>query len=104
MHFSWLFSSIAYFKACFEAHKIRLPFFSCRSLLLSTSILNDTSYNNCSALFLDIVISTCLRYLVLTWYHYTTNKDYKICNAQLFDYYIEYQIIYFCCIDNFLLL
>ena len=43
MHFSRLFSSIAYFKVCFEAHKIRLPliFISCRSLLLSTSVLND---------------------------------------------------------------
>ena len=41
MHFSQLFSSIAYFKVCFEVRKIRLPFFSCRSLLLSTSVLND---------------------------------------------------------------
>ena len=41
MHFSRLFSSTAYFKVCFEMCKIRLPFFSCRSLLLSTSIFND---------------------------------------------------------------
>ena len=42
MHLSQLFSSIAYSKVCFKAHKIWLPFFSCRSLLLSTSILNDS--------------------------------------------------------------
>ena len=34
-------SNIANLKACFKARKIRLPFFSCRSLLLSTSVLND---------------------------------------------------------------
>ena len=27
MHFSQLFSSIAYFKVCFEAHKIWSPYF-----------------------------------------------------------------------------
>ena len=34
-------SAFAYFKVCFEVHKIWLPFFPCRSLLLNTSILND---------------------------------------------------------------
>ena len=42
MHFSQLFSSIAFLKVCFKVHKIWLPFFSCQSLLLSTSVLNDT--------------------------------------------------------------
>ena len=30
-----------FYKVCFEARKIRSPFFSCLSLLLSTSVLND---------------------------------------------------------------
>ena len=43
IHLSQRFSNIAYFKARFEVHKIWLPFFSYRSPLLSTSILNDTN-------------------------------------------------------------
>ena len=39
MHFSWLFPSIVYFKVRFGVRKIWLLFFSCQSLLLSTSIL-----------------------------------------------------------------
>ena len=30
-----------YFKVCFEVQKIWLPFFSCQSLLLGTSVPND---------------------------------------------------------------
>ena len=41
IYFNELFSSIANLKACFQTRKIRLPFFSYRSLLLSTSVLND---------------------------------------------------------------
>ena len=29
-----------YFKVCFEVRKIRLPFFSCQSLLLGTNVPN----------------------------------------------------------------
>ena len=43
IHFSQRFLNIAYFKVHFEVSKIRLLFFSYRSLLLSTSILNDTN-------------------------------------------------------------
>ena len=39
MHFNRLFSSIASFKVCFLVRKMRLPFFSCQSLLLSTTVL-----------------------------------------------------------------
>ena len=56
MHFIWLFSSIAYFRVCFEAHKIRLPFFSCRSLLLSTSVLND-----CVCVCVHACVRACMR-------------------------------------------
>ena len=38
---SELFSNITNPKACFQVRKIRQPFFSYRSLLLSTSVLND---------------------------------------------------------------
>ena len=41
IYFSELFSNITNPKACFQARKIRLPFFSYRSLLLSTNVLND---------------------------------------------------------------
>ena len=44
IYFSQLFSNITNPKACFKAHKIRLPFFSYRSLLLSTSVLNDSMW------------------------------------------------------------
>ena len=43
MHFSLLYSSIAFCKVCFEECKIRSPFYSCQSLLLSSSALNDMS-------------------------------------------------------------
>ena len=42
LHFSRLLSSKAYFKVCFEMGKIWLPFFSCQSLQLGTSVPNDT--------------------------------------------------------------
>ena len=32
VHFSLLFSHRAYFRACFEVHKIWLPLYSCQSL------------------------------------------------------------------------
>ena len=35
-----------YFKVCFEVRKIRLPFFSCQSLLLGTNVPNDI-YTKC---------------------------------------------------------
>ena len=41
-HFSLLFSNKAHFRVCFVVCKILSPFFSCRSLLLGTSIPNDT--------------------------------------------------------------
>ena len=44
IHFSQLFSNSDYFKACFKARKIRLPFFSHRFLLLTTSVLNNNIY------------------------------------------------------------
>ena len=43
VHFSRLFSNKAYFRVCFEVCKIWLPFFSCRSLLLGTTVPNDWS-------------------------------------------------------------
>ena len=46
IYFSELFSNINNPKACFQARKIRLPFFSYRSLLLSTSVLNDKQLIN----------------------------------------------------------
>ena len=48
IYFSELFSYITNPKACFQARKIRLPFFSYRSLLLSTSILNDSALTLCN--------------------------------------------------------
>ena len=44
LHFSQFFSNKVYFRVCFEMCIIWLQFFtvSCRSLLLSTSILNDS--------------------------------------------------------------
>ena len=41
VHFNLLFSNKAYFRVYFVVHKIRSPFFSCRSLLLGTSVCND---------------------------------------------------------------
>ena len=41
VQFSLLFSNKAYFRVCFVVHKVQLPFFSCRSLLLGTSVPND---------------------------------------------------------------
>ena len=41
MHFSQLYSSIAFCKVCFEACRIWSPFFSCWSLLLSANVLTD---------------------------------------------------------------
>ena len=42
MHFSQLFSSVAYFKVCFEVRKTWLPFFRVDPYyILSTSVLND---------------------------------------------------------------
>ena len=42
LHFSWLLSSKAYLKVCFEVQKVQLPFLSCKSLLLGTNVPNDT--------------------------------------------------------------
>ena len=42
VYFSLLFLNNEYVRACFVVCKIRSPFFSCRSLLLGTSISNDT--------------------------------------------------------------
>ena len=43
MHFNWFFSAKANFKVCIEAQKkFGRHFFPCQSLLLSTSVLNDT--------------------------------------------------------------
>ena len=42
--FQSAFSNIANPKACFKVRKIWMPFFSYRSLLLSTSVLNDYAY------------------------------------------------------------
>ena len=51
---------------CFEAHKIRSPFFSCQSLLLSTSVLNDyTCFCTVSEGKNDVRIAT---ELLCTWY------------------------------------
>ena len=41
LYLSWLLSSKAYFKVCFEVWKIWLPFFPCQSLLLGTNVCND---------------------------------------------------------------
>ena len=43
VHFSLLFSNEAYFRVCFVVCKIRLPHFSCQSLLSGTGVPNDTS-------------------------------------------------------------
>ena len=58
-YFSLLFS--LYFRVCFVVCKIRLPFFSCRSLLLGTSLPNN--------------IASCTTYVELSRYlflHYST--------------------------------
>ena len=59
VHFSQLFSNKTYFRVCFEMHKIQLPFFSYRSLLLGTNVSNDM-YTNAVGIvsedLLDIVI------------------------------------------------
>ena len=49
MHFSRLFSSRAFYKVCFEVCKIQLPFFPCRSLLLSNTVLSDIAAANVTA-------------------------------------------------------
>ena len=41
VYFSLLFSNKAYFRVCFVVCKMQSPFFSCRSLLLGTSVPND---------------------------------------------------------------
>ena len=59
--FSMLFSNKAYFKVCFVVYKIQSPFFSCQSLLLRTSIPNDT----------------WLRYISTTTFNIRSLKDLK---------------------------
>ena len=44
VHFGMLFSNNTYFRVYFVVCKVQSPFFSCRSLLLGTSIPND-NYN-----------------------------------------------------------
>ena len=44
MHFNWFFSAKANFRVCIEAQKISVAiFFPCQSLLLSTSVLNEST-------------------------------------------------------------
>ena len=72
MHFNRFLSTIGtYFKVCIEAQKIRLPFFPCQSLLLSTIILNDI----CKAVMCVYVVvdrwaqqpNTCNTYVQLVY-------------------------------------
>ena len=67
LHFSQLLSSKAYFIMCFEVQKFGLPFFSCTSLLLSTSVPN----NNINYSYINMYVASLY---TVVW------KNFKITN------------------------
>ena len=64
MHFSWVFSSKAYFKACFVVQKFSCHFISCQSLPLSTNVLNDNRLVYCANIMQAYWVKSDKRFLI----------------------------------------